>query len=282
MKIQKNHSFLSSDSAVGVILTMTISRTAFVNSGFPQTSSMAESSDRSGSVPKNLCTLRWRQDKLWVNRVAEGPDRIVLPALAKPEWFRSCLIRSNASAVCVDPALGPQAIKMWAEACHGAQKSLYLRLPKYAGSPRRKQPIAWFLKRLFDYGVAAVAIVLLSPLMLAIAAFIWVEDKGPVLSYQWRLGQGGRLFRAYQFRSQLTCSTDPADAVGVELPAAESLTSVGGWLKRTHLNLLPMLINVLQGEVSLVGPHPWSIYDLAALPATPKVRLNVLPGIAGT
>ena len=108
------------------------------------------------------------------------------------------------------------------------------------------------LKRLLDVAGAIAALVLLSPLMLAVALAIRLTDPGPVIFRQQRVGANGRLFDFYKFRSMPVGTGDvPSDRVG-----EVRLSRVGRLIRRTNLDELPQLWNVLRGDMSLVGPRP--------------------------
>ncbi len=110
------------------------------------------------------------------------------------------------------------------------------------------------MKRLSDITGAALALTLLSPLMAAIAVVIKLDDGGPVFFAQNRMGRGFRAFRLYKFR---TMAADAAET-GLSITAAGDprITRVGSFLRRTKLDELPQLINVIKGDMSLVGPRP--------------------------
>jgi lipopolysaccharide/colanic/teichoic acid biosynthesis glycosyltransferase len=110
-------------------------------------------------------------------------------------------------------------------------------------------------KRLIDIIVSVVALVLLSPLLLCIAATIRLGDGGSILFRQQREGRSGRLFQLLKFR---TWREDDCDASGISQPSDDDprLTPIGRVLRRTSLDELPQLLNVLRGEMSLVGPRP--------------------------
>ncbi|HEX8328226.1 MAG TPA: sugar transferase, partial [Hymenobacter sp.] len=108
-------------------------------------------------------------------------------------------------------------------------------------------------KRLFDLTAATVGLVLLAPLLAAVAAAAWLGGLRPVLFRQQRTGYRERPFFVLKFRTM----TQRTDAAGVLLPDAERLTRLGRWLRRTSLDELPQLWNVLRGELSLVGPRPF-------------------------
>lgn len=235
---------------------------------------------------KLACSLRWRQGKLWVSAMLSDRDT-ALPALASEEWFKACLMRSQAQAVCIDPSLGSAAITLWAKACQAAQKPLFLRLPTLQSLPQKQHWLTWQLKRLADIAIATVLLVVLSPLMVLLAILIGVEDSGPIFYSQWRVGARGKLFRIYKFRSMVVDAESLHSQVmgnqaGLhKLENDPRVTAIGGWMRKFSLDELPQLINVLRGEMSLVGPRPWAIYDAVRIPSELRQRLNAMPGITG-
>ena len=132
-------------------------------------------------------------------------------------------------------------------------------------------------KRAFDLLVAGFALVLLSPLLLALAALVWWNHGRPVLFTQRRPGRNGRPFRLIKFRSM----RDATGPDGGPLPDAERLTPFGRWLRRTSLDELPELLNVLKGEMSLVGPRPLLMEYLDRYSPEQARRHEVRPGITG-
>jgi lipopolysaccharide/colanic/teichoic acid biosynthesis glycosyltransferase len=131
-------------------------------------------------------------------------------------------------------------------------------------------------KRLFDFCVALLALVLLSPLMLAVALWIKLDSPGPVFFRQERVGQHGRLFDIHKFRSMRAGATGLPLTVGADA----RITRAGTFLRRSRLDELPQLIDVLQGRMSLVGPRPEVPRYVAHYPAHLRERvLSVRPGI---
>jgi lipopolysaccharide/colanic/teichoic acid biosynthesis glycosyltransferase len=132
-------------------------------------------------------------------------------------------------------------------------------------------------KRAFDLIVAGVGLLLVSPLLIAVAVVIKLSSPGPVLYSQLRVGRHGRHFRIYKFRSMVI----NADRLGssVTTGADRRITPIGRILRRTKLDELPQLFNVLRGEMSLVGPRP-DVPEIVDL-YTPELRriLEVRPGI---
>jgi sugar transferase EpsL len=132
-------------------------------------------------------------------------------------------------------------------------------------------------KRALDVVVAALALVVLSPLLAGLALAVRVLLGGPVLFRQRRPGLGGRPFELLKFRTM----TDRRDATGTLLPDEVRLTAFGRWLRATSLDELPELVNVLRGDMSLVGPRPLLMEYLPLYTAEQARRHEVLPGITG-
>ena len=133
-------------------------------------------------------------------------------------------------------------------------------------------------KRVFDLLGASLALLLLSPLMLAIAAAIKLDSRGPVFFRQQRVGRHGVLFRIHKFRTMVADAPQRGPALTVGADAR--ITRVGRWLRRTRLDELPQFIDVLAGHMSLVGPRPEVPQYVACYPAALRERaLSVRPGI---
>jgi lipopolysaccharide/colanic/teichoic acid biosynthesis glycosyltransferase len=132
-------------------------------------------------------------------------------------------------------------------------------------------------KRLLDVAVAFLALLVLSPLLLLIAVLVRLALGSPVLFRQQRAGWNGKPFTILKFRSM----TDKQDASGRKLPDAQRLTRLGRFLRATSLDELPELVNVLRGEMSLVGPRPLYLRYLPYYAAHEKKRFDCRPGITG-
>ncbi len=132
-------------------------------------------------------------------------------------------------------------------------------------------------KRLFDLLIAVPALIVLSPVMAAIAVLVARYHGRPILFKQVRPGFGGKPFVIYKFRTM----NDARDAQGRPLPDAERLTRFGRFLRSTSLDELPELLNVLRGEMSLVGPRPLLMQYLERYTPEQRRRHEVKPGITG-
>jgi len=133
------------------------------------------------------------------------------------------------------------------------------------------------MKRCVDLVVSVAALVLLAPFLAAIAYRIRCESPGPVFYRGRRAGRGGRAFRIYKFRTMVV----DAELLGGPTTAGDDprLTPLGKLLRRCKLDELPQLINVVQGEMSLVGPRPEVVEKVARYSREEKRILNVPPGI---
>ncbi len=133
------------------------------------------------------------------------------------------------------------------------------------------------MKRLFDVIVALLALVVLSPLFVAVSAIIVLSMGWPVFYRQVRVGKNGVSFRIYKFRSMVR----DADRIGSDLTAGgdRRITTFGKWLRKTKIDELPQLINVLRGEMSIVGPRPEVPRFVVLYDETQKKVLRVRPGL---
>lgn len=152
-------------------------------------------------------------------------------------------------------------------------------------------PFSWRMevKRLVDIGLGAVLLVLSGPLMLLLAVLIKLDSVGPVLFAQERMGYNKRRFRMYKFRTMTVDAEARLAAIEhlneksgpiFKIRHDPRITRVGRWLRRTSLDELPQLFNVLAGDMSLVGPRPLSLRDALGLSeAWQKRRFSVMPGL---
>ena len=137
------------------------------------------------------------------------------------------------------------------------------------------------IKRFFDLTVSLISLIIILPLLLLIALAIKLDSKGPVFFKQERFGLNARTFTIYKFRSMYL----GAEKGGVyEAENDPRVTRVGRVLRRTSINELPQFINIIRGDMSLIGPrpvltyHPWPLEQYTA---EQKKRFNVRPGVTG-
>lgn len=146
----------------------------------------------------------------------------------------------------------------------------------------------FFWKRALDICASLAGLVVLSPLFLVVALLIYREDRGKVFFSQERNGRNNRVFRMYKFRSMVANAPalrqelgkyNELDGPAFKMKDDPRITRIGAFLRRTSLDELPQLVNVLKGEMSLVGPRPLPTYETAQCNAYQMQRLLVKPGI---
>ena len=133
------------------------------------------------------------------------------------------------------------------------------------------------IKHIIDRLIAAIALLLLSPVILILAFLIRVNLGSPIFFTQARAGKNGKVFTFYKFRTM----TDDKDEAGNFLPDAARLTPFGSTIRRTSLDELPQFLNILKGEMSLIGPRPLFPKYLNRYTPEQMRRHEVLPGITG-
>ncbi len=134
-----------------------------------------------------------------------------------------------------------------------------------------------YIKRLFDIIISLVALIVLSPVFLVVAVLVRVKLGSPVIFHQQRPGYQEKIFKLCKFRTM----TEAKDADGNLLPDAERLTSFGNFLRKTSLDELPELWNILKGDMSLIGPRPLLVGYLPYYTQREQMRHSVRPGLTG-
>jgi len=155
---------------------------------------------------------------------------------------------------------------------------------------RRQQRRYQVAKRSLDVGASAVGLLVLSPLLIVVAAVIRLTSRGPALYVQTRIGRGGTPFRIYKFRSMYNDAEQrraaliaKSDRSGVCFKQKNDprVTPVGRFIRKYSIDELPQLFNVLIGDMSLVGPRPALPEEVEEYPKRALGRLKALPGITG-
>jgi exopolysaccharide biosynthesis polyprenyl glycosylphosphotransferase len=155
-------------------------------------------------------------------------------------------------------------------------------------SERRWLAYESFLKRLVDVALTSLGLVAVLPIWLVIAVAIKLDSPGPVVFVQDRVGQHGRRFRFYKFRSMYIDAAErfasvqahnEAEGPVFKMRKDPRVSRVGSFLRRTSLDELPQLINVLKGDMSLVGPRPPLPNEVAQYRPADLIRLSVKPGL---
>lgn len=135
-----------------------------------------------------------------------------------------------------------------------------------------------FFKRFFDFWISLIALICISPILILVTIWLLFANKGAgAFFFQDRPGKGGKIFKVIKYKTM----TDERDAEGKLLPDAERLTKVGRFVRSTSLDELPQLINVLKGDMALIGPRPLLIQYLPLYSKDQARRHEVRPGISG-
>jgi exopolysaccharide biosynthesis polyprenyl glycosylphosphotransferase len=192
-------------------------------------------------------------------------------------------LEKTATDLCVAPALLDVAGPRTTIRPVAGLPLLHMDHPEFTGARR-------LIKTVFDRALAVPALLLLSPLFAIMAVIIRCSDGGPAFFRQVRVGQGGRSFTLYKFRTMVPdaeaqreqlATLNETDAVLFKIRNDPRVTLVGAWLRRWSLDELPQLINVLLGDMSLVGPRPALPKEAALYGDHVRRRLMVKPGITG-
>ncbi len=159
-------------------------------------------------------------------------------------------------------------------------------IPRELIGSRDRYPLSGtrrWCKRVTDIAISLAALLLLSPILIACILIIKRSDPGPAIYSQWRVGMGGRLFRIYKLRTMRMKAESESGAVCAR-PDDERVIACCRWMRRSHVDELPQLINILTGQMSLVGPRPErpEIHTAVTrkLPEFEQ-RLSVKPGLTG-
>ncbi|MBM0660274.1 sugar transferase [Capnocytophaga genosp. AHN8471] len=133
------------------------------------------------------------------------------------------------------------------------------------------------IKPALDFLIALIVFILLSPIFVVVTVGLWFANGGKPFFYQLRPGKGERIFKIIKFKTM----NDRRDANGQLLPDAERLTKIGTFVRKTSLDEIPQLLNVLKGDMSLIGPRPLLVKYLPYYSKREQLRHTVRPGITG-
>lgn len=134
-----------------------------------------------------------------------------------------------------------------------------------------------YIKRFFDFIIALVGLICLSPIFIAVTIGLYFANQGKPFFFQERPGLNEKIFHIIKFKTM----NDKKDKDGNLLPDADRLTKIGSFVRKTSLDEIPQLINVLNGDMAIIGPRPLRTYYLPLYNEVQKRRHNVRPGITG-
>ena len=195
-------------------------------------------------------------DEVWLNESAIALSRLTTARIREQCRSRGVRFAALAEALNLTPPIEPAA-----------------RIDP--APPPAAHPAAYFrMKRLLDLTAASALMIFFAPLALVVAGLTLIDVGAPALFWQQRVGCNGRKFLLYKFRTYQA----PFDSLGGRVPDDRRLSKIGRAIRATRLDELPQLLNVIVGDMSLVGPRPLLPQDQ---PADPRTRLSVRPGITG-
>lgn len=134
-----------------------------------------------------------------------------------------------------------------------------------------------YLKRLFDFFLSTIGFIIISPIFLNVVILLTIANKGKPFFFQLRPGKNEKIFKVIKFKTM----TDKKGSDGELFPDSERLTAIGSFVRKTSLDEIPQLLNVIMGDMSLIGPRPLLIQYLPLYSETQKRRHEVRPGISG-
>jgi hypothetical protein len=223
-----------------------------------------ELSDKAKNNPLAQCQLVWRQGQLLV-KFEQDFKQLYLPSLECEQRLVECLKNSSVQIVRLDPMLGESALNGWADACEQAKKPAFLLPAKIAQKlPKRHNLLAQVAIRTFDWIAALLLLIGLSPVMLAIGVLMYLYSPQKIFSSRWQVGLRGKLFKALKF-----------DATQGGTHALSS--QLGCWMRKYRLDELPLLVNVLRGEMSLIGGQPLMLSEVVRFGSKAQKQMDVLP-----
>jgi lipopolysaccharide/colanic/teichoic acid biosynthesis glycosyltransferase/ADP-glucose pyrophosphorylase len=224
-----------------------------------------------------------RESILWDDVVMESGSRAQFSIIL--EGLRVTSGESFSNTVIVDEAEAEDASLMASDHVFHGITSLNPSL--LLG---QKRPWYLFLKRLMDITISSVGFVTMLPVLLLLAITIKLDSAGPILFQQRRTGKGGKNFKMLKFRTmvqgaermqQTLAERKDTDGPMFKLAKDPRVTRIGSFLRRSSLDELPQFINVLRGEMSLVGPRPLVMDEMKCSPSWRDIRLRVKPGMTG-
>jgi lipopolysaccharide/colanic/teichoic acid biosynthesis glycosyltransferase len=217
-------------------------------------------------MPPDQYTLRWKGKYLIVRAVTAGSPSDAWLQDFESDWIVACLRRSPIQVIRLDLNLSEAVLALWVNAAAQAGKQVYVSLPIVANLPQKNRPMGWWLKRVIDYGITALLSVILIPITLCLMAILRPADWRQVLVWDWHVGERGRLFPMFRLRT--------VDDQGRWLRG-------GRKIRMLKLDRVAKFLNVLRGEISLVGSCPWRVTDAAQVDMALRYRLHGLPGVTG-
>lgn len=213
--------------------------------------------------PSTQCQLQWRQGQLLV-QPCHNFQQSHLSSLSSKQRLVECLKKSPVRLVRLDPMMGEAALKHWAEACEQAKKPAFLLQGTIAKKlPRKPNSLAGIILQVLDRIAALVLLIGLSPMILALMAFIYAHSPQTIFTFSWHIGLRGKLFKALKFHTTLSHPNSRP-------------TPLERWMRKYRLDKVPQLLNVVRGEMSLIGVRPLTLSEVVQPGLKDQEQMNVL------
>jgi lipopolysaccharide/colanic/teichoic acid biosynthesis glycosyltransferase len=226
--------------------------------------------DKDNCTP--YCTLKWRRGQLLV-KSPRNDQQPYLGTLDTEESLTECLEHSRINLVRIDPKLGEAKILLWANACLQAKKPIFLHIPPQHKPLTTGGSLSGWFKKAINWIIGLVFLLVLSPIILGLGLMLRVQSRGSLFCREWHIGERGKLFRVIKFSTTTVADESLVEEDGQNTP------SLGLWMHRYGLDNLPMLLNVLRGEMSLTGFRSISLAEAVRLSHEQQRQLNKQPGM---
>ncbi len=204
--------------------------------------------EQSANISSISCTLKWRRGKLLVKTPEKLPQPY-LPSLENEEWLIECLKHSSVSLVSIDAKIGNSLLKVWANACHKANKPIFISIPGYQKLPKKGNQIFRILQIIIDWTWPLFLFLLMSPVILGGLITMQIYSPKLLFDYEWYVGENRQLIRAIQFSST----------------AKHKMTNFTVVLGTYFLDNLSNVLNLFQGKFCLLNNRCLSLEDAVKL-----------------
>ncbi|NET02914.1 MAG: sugar transferase [Sphaerospermopsis sp. SIO1G2] len=201
------------------------------------------------------CKLHWRRGQLLVKPYKNG-QQSYLSSLANQHTLIECLKHSPINLVTIDPQLGDATLKFWIVACQTANKPIYISPSARSNRSLVNHKFVRFIQPIVNQTLALILLILVSPLMLILTFMIWAGGSASLFSYQWQVGEHGKIFPMINFCTQ---------------SKYKHSTLIGFLMNKYHLVNLPRLLNVIRGEMLLIGCKNLCLEDVIQSSLTREV-----------
>ena len=203
---------------------------------------------QSENISSLSCTLKWRRGKLLVKSSGKLPHPY-LASLENQQSLIECLKHSPITLVSIDPKIGDSLLRLWADACQKANKTIFMSIPSHQKLPKKSNEFLRFLSRIIDWNLALFLLLFMMPFLIGGLIIVQIYSARILLNYEWYVSANGQLFQAIKFHSKFNDDTK-------NLPSG---------LCKYFLDIFSNLLNVLQGKSCLINNHCLSLEDAVKL-----------------